>query len=98
MIKRVTTVLLLLLVGAVVSGGAYMLSRPEEELRVQAQLAISQALSGTDDSDFARVLAPREFSFPEDHGPHPEYAIEWWYFTGNLDSAARARRAWPRPR
>ena len=85
-IKRVTTVLLILMVGALVSGGAYMLSRPEEGLRVQAQLAITQALSGTGDSDFARVLAPREFSFPEDHGPHPEYAIEWWYFTGNLDS------------
>ena len=85
-IKRITTVLLLLMVGAVVAGGAYVLSRPEPGLRVQAQLAISQALSGTDYSDFARVLEPREFSFPEDHGPHPEYAIEWWYFTGNLDS------------
>ena len=85
-IKRVTTVLLLLMVGALVSGGAYMLSRPGEGLRAQEQLSISQALSGTDYSDFARVLAPREFSFPEDHGPHPDYAIEWWYFTGNLDS------------
>ncbi len=85
-IKRVTTALLLLMAGALVSGGAYMLSRPEEGLRVQAQLSISQALSGTDYSGFARVLTPREFSFPEDHGPHPEYAIEWWYFTGNLDS------------
>ena len=62
------------------------MSRPAAGLRAQPQLAVSQALSGTDYSDFARVLAPREFSFPEDHGPHSEYAIEWWYFTGNLDS------------
>ncbi len=26
------------------------------------------------------------FSFPRDHGPHPEYRNEWWYLTGNLDA------------
>jgi predicted secreted hydrolase len=24
------------------------------------------------------------YSFPRDHASHPEYAIEWWYYTGNL--------------
>jgi predicted secreted hydrolase len=24
------------------------------------------------------------FSFPRDHGAHPEYRIEWWYWTGNV--------------
>ncbi|WP_373499013.1 lipocalin-like domain-containing protein, partial [Desulfococcus sp.] len=24
------------------------------------------------------------WSFPADHGSHPGYAIEWWYFTGHL--------------
>ncbi len=33
---------------------------------------------------FARALEPREFVFPEDHGPHNEYQTEWWYYTGNL--------------
>ncbi|MDF1556180.1 MAG: lipocalin-like domain-containing protein [Deferrisomatales bacterium] len=28
--------------------------------------------------------APREWSFPRDHGAHPAYRTEWWYFTGNL--------------
>jgi len=28
--------------------------------------------------------APRQWSFPRDHGSHPEYRTEWWYFTGNL--------------
>lgn len=27
------------------------------------------------------------FSFPEDHGPHPDYRIEWWYLTANLNDA-----------
>jgi predicted secreted hydrolase len=29
-------------------------------------------------------VAPREFRFPEDHGPHPGFRTEWWYYTGNL--------------
>jgi predicted secreted hydrolase len=40
---------------------------------------------------FAQVLEPREFGFPRDHGPHPEYRQEWWYVTGNLDSTGGER-------
>ena len=36
---------------------------------------------------FALALTPREFVFPRDHGPHPEFREEWWYLTGNLDAA-----------
>ena len=25
------------------------------------------------------------FDFPADHGPHPDYRIEWWYLTANLE-------------
>jgi predicted secreted hydrolase len=27
------------------------------------------------------------FVFPNDHGPHPDYRIEWWYVTANLRAA-----------
>jgi hypothetical protein len=44
-------------------------------------------LLGSDaEAAFARALEPREFSFPADHGPHPDFRNEWWYVTGNLDS------------
>jgi len=33
---------------------------------------------------YAAVTPGRKFSFPTDHGPHPEYRIEWWYVTANL--------------
>ncbi|MBI5615257.1 MAG: carotenoid 1,2-hydratase [Gammaproteobacteria bacterium] len=36
------------------------------------------------DPGFARARTPRGFAFPADHGPHPDYRTEWWYFTGNL--------------
>lgn len=26
------------------------------------------------------------FEFPRDHGSHPEYKLEWWYWTGHLDA------------
>lgn len=48
-------------------------------------MTVLQALGpGPHDDQFARAIAPREFRFPEDHGPHPEFRNEWWYWTGNL--------------
>src|SRR5829696_3609205 len=33
------------------------------------------------------VVTPgAEFRFPHDHGAHPDYRTEWWYFTGWLDA------------
>ena len=37
---------------------------------------------------FAHATEPRAFVFPGDHGSHPEYRTEWWYFTGNLATPA----------
>jgi predicted secreted hydrolase len=28
-----------------------------------------------------------QFHFPQDYGPHPDYRTEWWYLTGNLQTA-----------
>jgi predicted secreted hydrolase len=44
-------------------------------------------LGGDAAQGFARAIEPREFVFPRDHASHPEYRTEWWYFTGNLESA-----------
>ncbi len=46
---------------------------------------LADLLGADADADFARALEPREFDFPTDHGPHPEFRNEWWYITGNLD-------------
>jgi predicted secreted hydrolase len=51
-----------------------------------ASLSVAEALRNADDAGYARALAPREFHFPEDHGPHPEFRTEWWYYTGNLET------------
>ncbi|MEL7126208.1 MAG: lipocalin-like domain-containing protein [Pseudomonadota bacterium] len=42
---------------------------------------------GTDAEGFAVPERGATFDFPADHGPHPDYRIEWWYLTANLTSA-----------
>lgn len=39
---------------------------------------------GTDAEGFAVPHPNPDFVFPRDHGPHPDYRIEWWYLTANL--------------
>ncbi len=36
------------------------------------------------DSGFRAVTGPCGLTFPRDHGPHPNYRTEWWYYTGNV--------------
>jgi len=52
-----------------------------------AQVDVTGVLGGAPAAGFARAMAPRAFSFPADHGPHPDFRSEWWYFTGNLAAA-----------
>ncbi len=72
---------------ALLGGGVYALARAGRTAEVSASLAVADALN-RDEAGFEQVIAPRPFNFPQDHGPHPDYAIEWWYYTGNLDTPA----------
>ena len=51
--------------------------------------ALAQGFAGLSETadGFAAVVPGRTFSFPADHGPHPEFRIEWWYVTANLADA-----------
>lgn len=40
---------------------------------------------GSDAEGFAMPDPDYRLTFPEDHGPHPEFRIEWWYVTANLE-------------
>ncbi|MFS2156929.1 lipocalin-like domain-containing protein [Pseudomonas sp. Pseusp122] len=68
----------------------------------RALLCIALLLSGCDDktepdqgfaglgnqaADFAQVVPGKVLAFPADHGPHPDFRIEWWYITANLKDA-----------
>ncbi|HEY0961285.1 MAG TPA: lipocalin-like domain-containing protein [Pseudomonadales bacterium] len=51
-----------------------------------APFDLASVLGGDATDGFLRADGPREFTFPQDHGPHPGFRNEWWYFTGNLES------------
>ena len=52
---------------------------------------MSELLRGEEGSDFPKAVSKRVFRFPDDHGPHPAFRNEWWYFTGNLDTSSGRR-------
>lgn len=54
---------------------------------VRARVDLQQALSDSS-GEFARVEPGHQLLFPQDHGEHPEFKTEWWYFTGNLQDQA----------
>ena len=86
LVMAASLALLTLALGAVV----YLLTQPGEAVEVRASLSVSDALR-MDGSGFEFATGPREFVFPDDHGPHPEYALEWWYYTGNLKTSEGGR-------
>ena len=66
--------------------------RPDREAGQRGQgIRVTEALSGGSLEGFRQASEPRWFVFPADHGPHPGYRTEWWYFTGNL-TASDGRR------
>ena len=56
---------------------------PSAEAQQRSELA---ELLDAGKAPFPRAIEPRAFSFPADHGAHPEFRNEWWYVTGNLES------------
>ncbi len=58
-----------------------------EKVDLKDRVDLSKAMGGTSDEDFSKAIELRKFVFPDDHGPHPDFRTEWWYFTGNLTSA-----------
>lgn len=61
----------------------YRALNPTKDTQLQASL-VALPVS---DAGFLRVEGPQALAFPQDLGPHPDYQVEWWYYTGNLDSA-----------
>ncbi len=52
--------------------------------------ALAQGYAGLGSGDgegFARPDPDYRFAFPADHGPHPDFRIEWWYLTANLTAS-----------
>jgi len=54
-------------------------------------LSLLLTLAGIDPGGADEFQTPhpgRAFRFPRDHGAHPAFQTEWWYWTGHLESAS----------
>jgi predicted secreted hydrolase len=46
---------------------------------------------GAQEAEWRQAIEPWKWAFPKDHGSHPAFRTEWWYFTGNLFDTAGKR-------
>ena len=44
-------------------------------------------IAGASGGAFRAAEPGYHFRFPRDHGAHPDFRTEWWYYTGNLTGA-----------
>ncbi|MCK0151122.1 iron ABC transporter permease [Marivita sp. S6314] len=66
-----------------------MIARVLVLLMLWPGLVMAQGFAGlgTEADGFSIPQRGAAFDFPADHGPHPDYRIEWWYLTANLEDA-----------
>ena len=76
------------LIFVVLIGSTFFVNR--ESTPVNASVKMGQALAG-DKTGYDRASGPVPIRFPQDHGPHPGYKQEWWYYTGNVQTASGRR-------
>ncbi len=65
-------------------GILYFIDRGDAPIR--ASIALNTVLA-QDTAGYARAYGPIPLVFPDDHGAHPDFKLEWWYYTGNLRAA-----------
>lgn len=57
-------------------------------LGLAAWALASASVAQTPGFSYPDVTPGRAFSFPADHGAHPDFRTEWWYVTGTVKTAA----------
>src|ERR1700734_2395298 len=65
------------------AGGTLLQALAQEAARAQGFAGL-----GMNGQGFSPVVPGQKLVFPADHGPHPEFRIEWWYVTANLTDEA----------
>ncbi|KAA1251550.1 hypothetical protein F0Q45_03720 [Mycobacterium simiae] len=80
--RKIGLAVLIVLVGA---AALWRWQQPQADgIAAESLLAI---LADQDASGYAIASEPGAIQFPRDFGPHEDYQGEWWYYTGNLETA-----------
>ena len=70
-------ILLICIVLAVLLARGPWTAAPAVGGEAASSVRLDQVLS-ENTAGFSLVETPRQFRFPADHGPHPDYRSEWW--------------------
>jgi predicted secreted hydrolase len=81
--NRFTAYLFLLIILA----GSLWWWQDSRQATAEVRASLLPLLTEEDSAGFARATEPGAIEFPRDLGPHNDYQTEWWYYTGNLQSA-----------
>ena len=76
--------ILLLLIGLTLLFGI-SLYEPASGVALSAHTRLEAP--SADVNAFDRAIEPWDWRFPRDHGAHPNFQTEWWYYTGNAATA-----------
>lgn len=61
---------------------------PSQKVTASGQATVEWlSTASPSQGEFKQVFAPTELVFPRDFGSHEDYQTEWWYYTGNLETA-----------
>lgn len=83
--KYIILILFLITSGVVL---AFWLGRGDPAGATTNAAELIPYLQDTGQTGFAQATEPDAVRFPADLGAHPDYQTEWWYYTGNLQTAA----------
>jgi len=67
-------------------GGVWRFASFEPVATNSERTTLLNILSSAPEPGFARADHVRPFKFPDDHGAHPAYRMEWWYVTGIVEN------------
>ncbi len=83
--KRFSILVILLVLLAGVSLTLWPQPRVTSTGKANVEWLVSE--TSETENNFSRVYGPSEIVFPRDLGSHDTYQTEWWYYTGNLETA-----------
>ncbi len=63
----------------------FISSCTNQEKEIDAEVSIAKIMNSSK-TGFKQASEVITFKFPEDYAAHNEYKIEWWYFTGNVQT------------
>ncbi|MDQ4079060.1 MAG: hypothetical protein M3220_22805 [Chloroflexota bacterium] len=79
-------VLLIVILLAALLLASYRFMRPATPASASASL-VDVIGTAQDGEGFTRATDRTGLTFPDAYGPHPDYQTEWWYYTGNVQTA-----------